>query len=291
MKKMKYISSITLFILLLIPFIRISNAQGTYVGIQNGDEYEWALNVYRENWNTYVADDLGTTLENLVPLGASNLTKVFNDWKNFAPPQSYWPLKVSSIGVEETGLLFSPSDNSMISYTHVNGTIGWILSIFDSLERDETCYVVNDTSSFLRQTVNLSRSFSFYGMLSVFIAPTTISWSSLVSEFLAEMDAKGGLYTNITATAQSNGFLISIPAFGFENNSAAININVKYNSKGVLSYYKFSYGGNTLVAFIPGKYTPVHERVPDQYYFTFIGLTAILIVEMVFYIYMRKGRK
>ncbi|NHJ20919.1 MAG: hypothetical protein EAX91_08260 [Candidatus Lokiarchaeota archaeon] len=291
MKKMKCISSITLVILLLIPFIRISNAQGSYVGIQNGGEYEWALSIYRENWNTYVNDDLGATLENLVPLGASNLTRVFNDWKNFAPPQSYWPLKVTSIGVEESGLLFSPSDNSTITYTPVNGTFGWILSLFDSDEWDETWYVVNDTSSFLKQTVNLSYSFSFYTMFSVFIAPTTMSWSTLVSEFLAEMTAKGGLYTNIVATAQSNGYSIDIPALGFENNSAAININVKYNSKGVLSSYKFSYGGKTLLDFVPGKFIPEHERVPDEYYFIFIGLAVILLAEIVFYIYMRKGRK
>ncbi len=291
MNKMKSLTLITLLVLLFIPSIRISNAQGSYVGIQNGDEYEWALSVYTENWDTYIADDLGATLENLVPLGASNLTRVFNDWNSFAPPQSYWPLKVTSIGVEETGLLFSPNDNTTITYTPVNGTFGWILSLFDSLEWDEMWYIVNDTSSFLRQTINLSRTFSFYTMFSVFFAPITISWSSLVSEFLAEMTVKGGLYTNIAATAQSDGFLIDIPALGFENNSAAININVKYNSKGVLSYYKFSYGGKTLVDFNPGKYIPDHERVPDQYIFVFFGLTAILLVEIIFYFYMRKGRK
>jgi len=291
MKKMKSLTLITLVVLLFIPSIRISNAQGSYVGIQNGEEYEWALSVYTENWNTYIADDLGATLDNLVPLGASNLTRVFNDWNSFAPPQSYWPLKVTSIGVEETGLLFSPDDNTTITYTPVNGTFGWILSVFDSLEWDEMWYIVNDTSSFLRQTMNLSRSFSLYSMFSVFIAPTTISWSSLVSDFLAEMTAKGGLYTNIAATAQSNGFLLDIPALGFENNSAAININVRYNSKGVLSYYKISYGGKTLVDFKPGKYIPEHERVPDEYYFVFIGLASILIIEIIIFIYMQKRRK
>ena len=291
MKKIKSIGSLIFVVLLLVPFIRISVAQGSYVGVKNGDEYEWALSVYPENWNTYIADDLGVSLENLVPLGASNLTRVFNDWKNFAPPQSYWSLKVNSVDIEETGLLFSPGDNTTITYTPINGNFGWLLSLFDSDEWDETLYIVNDTSSFLRQTVNLSSSFSFYSMFSVFIAPTTISWSSLVSEFLAEMTAKGGLYTNITAAAQSNGYLIDIPALGFENNTAAININVKYNSKGILSYFKFSYGGQTLLDFKPGKFIPEHERVPEEYYFLFIGLMIVLLAEIVFYIFIGKGRK
>ena len=291
MNKIKRLSLAILVFLLFIPFIRISNAQGTYVGVQNGDEYEWALSVYTENWNTYITDDLGAALENLVPLGTANLNTVFNDWSSLPSPQSYWPLKVTAVGVEEIGLLFSPDDNTTITSTPVNGTFGWVVSLSDSLEWDEMWYLVNDTSSFLLQTVNLSRTFSPYSMFSVLFAPTTISWPSLVSDFLAEMTSKGGFYSNIAATAQSDGFLIDIPALGFENNSAAININVKYNSKGVLSAYRFSYGGKTLVDFIPGKFVPLHEQVPDQYIFVFLGLTAIFLVEIIFYIYMRKGRK
>ncbi len=288
---MKRLSLAVLVVLLFIPSIRISNAQGSYVGIQNGDQYEGVLKVHTGNWNTYFTDDLDITLGKLVPLGSSNLTLLFNHWSSITPPHPYWPLEVTTIGNEEIGLLFSPDDNTTITYTSVNGTFGWITSPSNSLDWDEIWYIVNDTSSFLRQTINLSRSFSFYTMFSVFFAPTTISWSSLVSEFLAEMTTKGGLYTNIAATAQSDGYSIDIPALGFENNSAAININVKYNSKGVLSYYKFSYGGRTLVDFIPGKYIPEHERVPDQYIFVIFGLTAILLVEIIFYFYIRKRRK
>ncbi|MFX1297893.1 MAG: hypothetical protein ACFFD2_23980 [Promethearchaeota archaeon] len=291
MKKLKSLSLVIVCFVLLIPFIRIANAQGSYVGIQDDDEYNWALSVHTGNWNIYIADNLGVTLENLVPLGPSNLTRVYNDWNSLTPPQSYWSLKVTAINVEETGQLFSPDDNTTITSTPVSGTIGWKIPLSESFEWDDMWYIVNDTSSFLRQTINLSRLFSPYAMLSVLIVPTTISWSSLVSEFLAEMTAKGGLYINIAATAQSDGFLIDIPALGFENNSAAININVKYNSKGVLSYYKFSYGGKLLVDFITGKYIPENERLPVEYFFVFIGLTAILFVEIILYIYMRKGRR
>lgn len=280
---MKCLSIGILVVLLFLPLIRFSLSQGSYVGIQNGDEYEWELSLYTVNWNTFLTDDLGPTIENLMPLGTANLTRVFNDWSSLTAPQSYWPLRVTNIGVEETGVLFTS--------TPVNGTFGWIVPPYDNLEWDETWHIANDTSSFLQQTANLSCSFSPYAMFEVLFAPTTISWSSLIATFLAEMTSKGGLYANITATAQSNGFLIEIPAFGFENNSATINIDIKYNSKGVLSYYKFSYEGNTLISFVPGKYIPIYERVPDQYYFVFIGLAVILLVEIIFYIFLGKGRK
>jgi len=52
----------------------------------------------------------------------------------------------------------------------------------------------------------------------------------------------------------------------------------------------FRTGGKTLVTFIPGEYVPAHERVPNEYYFVFIGLIAILLVETIVYIYMRKRK-
>jgi hypothetical protein len=276
-------------ILLIVPLLRISYAQNSYVGIQNSDEFEWALSIYSENWDTYMMDDIGTTLENLIPLGDSNLTKVFNDWSvHPATPQSYWPLTDISIGMESTQQLFSPYDNTTITSTPVNATFGWIFPPFDRLLWEDTWQIVNDTHSFLRQTLNLSRSFSPYAMFSVLFIPITIDWSLLINDFLGVMDSKGGFYNNISATAQSNGYLIEIPALGFENNSVAININVKYDSRGALSYYKFSYGDKTLVSFIPGKYIPETERLPGQYIYMFIGLSVIFVVELVIYTITRK---
>jgi hypothetical protein len=273
--KSKKLSLAILGILMFISFISFANAQGTYVGVQNGDEFEWSLTLNTENWNTYMTDDLETTLENLFQLGPSNLTRVFNDWSLVATkPQSYWSLTDLTIGTETTGQLLSPYDNTTIKSTSIDGTLGWLIPT-DSDSWDQTWHIVNDTSSFLRQTLNLSRAFSFYSMFDVFIVPTTINWPSFVSDFLGVMDSKGGLYQNISATAQSDGYLLDIPALGFENNSAVISVNVKYNSKGVISLYKFSYGGQTLLEFVPGTYIPENERVPDQYIYMFIGLSII----------------
>ena len=287
--KTKSLGLVILGILLFLPFIRISYAQNSYVGIQNGDEFEWSLSLYAENYDTYMNDDMQITLENLFPLGPLNLTRVFNDWRGHtATPQSYWPLTDVSIGAEETQQLFSPYDNTTITSTSVNATFGWLIPT-DHDFWELSWHIVNDTSSFLRQTLNLSRSFSPYEiMFNVLFAPISINWPSFVNSFLEVMDSKGGLYKNIAATAQSNGYLIDIPALGFENNSLAININVKYDSSGALSYYKFSYGDKTLVSFIPGKYIPENERLPGQYIYMFIGLSVIFVVELGIYFVTRK---
>jgi hypothetical protein len=287
--KTKSLGLVIIGILLFLPFLRISYAQGSYVGIQNNDEFEWALSVYPENWDTYMMDQMGTTLENLIPLGDSNLTKVFNDWSvHPSTPQSYWPLTDISIEIEKIQQLFSPYDNTTITSTPVNATFGWIFPPTDSLFWEDTWQIVNDTHSFLRQTLNLSRSFSPYAMFSVLFAPISINWPSFVSSFLEIMDSKGGLYKNIAASAQSNGYIIDIPALGFENNSVAIKIRVNYDSRGVLSYYTFSYGDKTLVDFIPGKYIPENERLPIQYIYMFIGLSVIFVVMTIFYFGMRR---
>jgi len=61
MKKTKVLTIITLSLLLFLPFIRFSTSQGTYVGIQEGDEYLWQLSVYPLNFGAYFADNLEDT--------------------------------------------------------------------------------------------------------------------------------------------------------------------------------------------------------------------------------------
>lgn len=260
MKKSAKISLIILGIFLFIPFIPISKVQGAYVGIQSGDKYQWELKLYAANWGTYFSDNLEETLGNLVPLGVEyNITKVFNDWSWAAPPQSYWPFTINAIGSEQTGQLLFPLDNSTITSTPINATAGYEIPAFPVYNTywDDTWYIVNDTSSFLRQTLNLTLPFSTYGIMGVPFAPTNINWTEFVSDYLTVMSIKGGLYANISAVAQSNGYSLTIPALGFENNSVAINIDVTYNSNSVLTYHRFRYGGQTLA-----EYTLVEPSDP-----------------------------
>ncbi|KKK45474.1 hypothetical protein LCGC14_0781940 [marine sediment metagenome] len=254
MKKTKKFSQLIIVLFLLLPFVKVSPAQESYVGIQDGDEYLWWLSIYRQDWWRYFRDDLEGTLGNLWPLGSSNMTTVYWDWviwSQSTPPQSRWPFNIISIGTEETGTFFSPFDNTTITSTPVNATAGWILSTYSGVNSiyNGIWYIVNDTSSFLRQTLNLTLSFSPYSIMSVPFAPINIDWSSFVSEFLGVMNSKGGLYNNISATALSNGYTLIVPARGFENNSGAIEINVEYNHKGQLRDYEFSYGEKLLVKY------------------------------------------
>ena len=255
MKKTKHITLIIIGLVLFLPFVTFSSAQESYVGIQDGDDYAWRLGLHISNWQKYFDDRLEGTLGNLMPLGASsNLTRVFIDWfglKYTPPPQTIWPFNVTAVGPEETGTPLFPFDNTTITFTPVSATAGWeyrtnsgINSYFNGI-----WYIVNDTSSFLRQTLNLTLSFSPYGMMSIPLAPITINWTSLITEFLGVMNSKGGLYKNISATARSNGFLIHVPALGFEDNFVAIDIDVKYDANGVLDYYRFIYGGKLLIDF------------------------------------------
>lgn len=251
MKKMKKLYLLFLGLLLFLPFVKVSPAQESYVGIQEGNEYLWRLGLHSVNWEGYFMDNLEETLDILWPLGDLHMLNVYLDWFVWQhdPPQSHWPFSITAIGSEETGTLLSPFDNTIITSTPVNATAGWEIPWYEQYHSyyNGTWYIVNDTSSFLRQTFNLTLSFSPYGIMGVPFAPKTINWTSFITEFLGVMNSRGGLYNNISATAKSNGYSLNVPARGFENNSVAIDIQVKYNSNGVLTYYEFKYGGKLLV--------------------------------------------
>jgi hypothetical protein len=282
MKKTKPLSLIILLILLLLPFVKISPAQESYIGMQEGDEYLWKLSVYRGNFGRYFDYNVKETINKFWPLDPTiNMERVYLDWVGWwiDPPQSHWPLNVTFIGPEATGTLLSPFDNTIITSTPAYGQFGWHLSRNPDYNFyfPGVWYIVNDTSSFLRQTLNLTLSFSPYGIMYVPFAPKTINWTSFITEFLGVMDSKGGFYKNISATAKSNGYSLSVPALGFENNHIPINISVRYNSNGVLSYYEFSSGDIKLT-----KYW-LHEPsdMPKVVLAVFIIVIILLILMVV----------
>ncbi len=257
MKKKNTIFFLFLGFLLFIPTVNVSTAQGTYVGLEEGDEFLYKLGLYKTNWGSFFTDNLEAILNNLWPLGSSSLLNVFVEWQVWQhdPPQSHWPFEITAIGSEITTPLLSPFDNTTIRSTPVNAATGWFLPHQPDLNSyySGTWYIVNDSSSFLRQTFNLSLAFSPYGIMGVPMAPKNINWTYFISEFLAEMDFKGEFYNNTTATAKSNGYSLNVPAWGYENNSAAIDIRVSYNSNGMLTNYEFLYGGKLLVGYWIGS--------------------------------------
>ena len=291
----KKIGIIILGILFYFSFSTFITAQSPYVGVQELTEYEWALSVYSGNWNAYQADDLEITLGNLVPLGIYNLTRIYNDWGSIpSVPQSVWPYTVTSIGSEVTGQIITPEGPKIFTSTPINGTAGYVV-LSDPLNKDywdENLDIANNTTGFLQQTRNLSYIFSVYYMMAARFAPTSIDWSDLVNEYLMVMNSKGGVYMNISATSQSNGFLIHVPILGFQDNSVPIDINVTYNTNGVLTYYEFSYGQPLLKLELSNYLLELEEREKNdlivQYAIVFGVLSAVLAVEIFAYIYMKK---
>ena len=251
MKKTKKLSFLLIGLLLFLPSVKFSPAQESYVGVKDGNEYLWRLSIYKANFGVFIMSNFAETLENLWPLGSLALINVYFEWLPWqhGPPQAYWPFSITAMGPELTGSILSPVDNTSMTSIPVYAQFGWELphdsdynSLFNSI-----WYIVNDTSSFLRQTYNLSLAFSPYGIMGVPFVPLNINWTSFIAEFLTEMNFRGGFYNNTSATANSNGYSLSVPAWGYENNSVSIDINVKYNSKGILSSYEFFYGGLQLI--------------------------------------------
>ena len=287
MKKTKKLSFLLIGLLLFLPSVKFSPAQESYVGVQDGNEYLWRLSIYKANFGAFIMSNFAETLENLWPLGSLALINVYFEWLPWqhGPPQAHWPFSVTAMGLEFTGLILSPIDNTSITSMPVSAQFGWQLphapdynSFFNS-----TWYIVNDTSSFLRQTYNLTLAFSPYGIMGVPFVPLNINWTSFIAEFLTEMNFRGGFYNNTSATANSNGYSLSVPAWGYENNSASIDIKVKYNSRGVLTSYEFFYGDLQLIDY--WLYTPDVLALEDM--LTLI-VSAVIIIGIAALVYIMR---
>lgn len=254
MKKIKWSAFAIFGLLMFIPLIDDSPAQESYVGVQEGHSFLYKLSVFKENFEGYYEDQLEITLGNLFPLGPTvDLTRVYLDWLPWQhwPPQSHWPFNITSLGTEQTAAILSPYDNITMTSTPVFGRTGWELPHVPEINSmyDGIWYIVNDTSSFLRLSLNLTLAFSPYGIMGVPFAPKGIDWGSFVAEFLEVMASKGWLYDNVSATSYSTGYTLTIPPLGFINNTQEIVIHVRYNSNGVLTKHQFFYGGQALTSY------------------------------------------
>jgi hypothetical protein len=101
-----------------------------------------------------------------------------------------------------------------------------------------------------------------YGVMGAPFAPTDINWTTFAEEASTLMASNGGFYNNVTVTATANGYSIQVPAFGFENNSVAIDIVVEFDSDQVLSFYEFRYGGAILAT--STQIEPIDSVITDS---------------------------
>ncbi|KKM15499.1 hypothetical protein LCGC14_1695490, partial [marine sediment metagenome] len=254
----KIITISILGLLLLVPFMMPTKAApASYIGVEEGDSYLWGLNMYDTAWTQWFTDGMTETLASIWSQDAGdNLTKVYIDW-SWDPgvyPQSYWPIDVDTFLPENTSTFLSGYgifDN--ITYTPVNLSAGWYSNTWPTFVFDyynDTWYIVNDTSSFVAQSLYGGAAASPYALMGVPFAPTNINWTEFASEAEANLTSRGGWIANTTLTALADGYIINVPVGGYENNTVAITITVTYDSNGVLTYSSFEYGTDMLYDYI-----------------------------------------
>jgi len=291
MKKLRCFTFFTIGLILFFPFVNLASAQAWYVGVKEGNNHMWKLGIYNGNFQGWFEDDLEETLGNFFPIGPINLTRLYIDGiaSSINAPQTYWFLNVTSFGPQITNTLLSPYDNTQITSTPVYGRGGWALphDLSYNAFYDGVWNVVNDTSSFLRQTLNLTLVFSPYGIMYVPLSPRFINWGLFATEFNELMDSKGGLYDNVSTVALSNGYTLHVPSWGFENNTKPIEIKVLYGSSGTLINYEFRYGGLLLTNYV----LHIEPLIPEGLVLTIVWSIVIFGVVVLLVFLARKLTK
>jgi len=228
----------------------------SYIGIREGYEYGWDLNIYLTEWTQWNADNMSNMLGVLFNQDIyMHLTRVYDDWSwDPTPPQSIWPLTVDLILPENTSkLLEAYGIDDLINYTPINCTFGYEVPDLPPVNRyfPRNVYIGNDTESFAKQHLFGGMATSPYWIQYVPFAPININWTEFVEVSEAELENHWGEWVaNTTITAQTDGYLMNVPAYGYIGNSLPIKINITYNSDSVLSYFSIEYGGDMLLDYI-----------------------------------------
>ncbi|KKM18101.1 hypothetical protein LCGC14_1669080 [marine sediment metagenome] len=262
MIKSKLTSLMILGLLFTLPFIDLFTSGmanddfPSYIGIREGYEYGWDLNIYLTEWTQWNADNMSNMLGVLFNQDIyMHLTRVYDDWSwDPTPPQSIWPLTVDLILPENTSkLLEAYGIDDLINYTPINCTFGYEVPDLPPVNRyfPRNVYIGNDTESFAKQHLFGGMATSPYWIQYVPFAPININWTEFVEVSEAELENHWGEWVaNTTITAQTDGYLMNVPAYGYIGNSLPIKINITYNSDSVLSYFSIEYGGDMLLDYI-----------------------------------------
>jgi len=252
MKKNKLILISILGLLLLVPFITPTiAAPAPYVPVAEEEKYYWTMEINYLNWATFDADNMSDTLANLfntAPLDTMQAVK--DSWSYYWDQaiQAWWPMTINTILPENTSAFlfpdFSISDN--ITHTPIYIDAGYEHT-FDAVYYSDTWYVVNDSASFATQSLYGGALMSLYGTLGIPFAPKNMNWVTFAAAADAGMDTHwGGWAGNTTVTAITDGYSMSVPVAGYENNTLAITVNATYNTNSILNYSSFEYGPDIL---------------------------------------------
>ncbi len=250
-KKNKAITISLLGLLLLISFTTPTRAQApSYGGVAVEEEYVYDLNVYVANWGQWGIDNMSSNLAVLFAHDpASTLAQVWTDtsW-DATPPQLVFRYVVNS---------FLPESTTPYTFTGVNVT-GYIEVPDFPAANSETSYIWqigNNASAYAQVNLYGGYATTPYWLPGSAFAPEGINWTEYVAICNVGMEAYWGPYAgNTTFTELANGYSMSVPAYGYINNSLPIEINSTYNANGAINYYSFDYGGSLLFDFDLSSY-------------------------------------
>jgi len=242
-KKNKAFTISLLGLLLLVPFMTPTRAQvPSYVGIAAEEEYAYDLNVYTLNWGQWVTDNMSSWLATLFAHDpGSTLTQVWTD--------TSWDATAPQLVFRSVINGFLPESTTTYTFTGVNLTQYIEVPDFPSAN-SESSYVWqigNNASAFAEVGLYGGYATTPYWIPGTTFAPVGINWTDFVAICNFAIGLYWGPYAgNTTFTELANGYSMSVPAYGYINNSLPIEINATYNANGALTYNSFEYGGSLL---------------------------------------------
>ncbi len=289
MKKLKIFAISLISILLFFPFINVSRAAPSYVGLNIGDSFHWNGTVYVDNINSTAIDILGE----------ANWTLIYN----MLDPESLTGFDIGSLlnGEMEVTIINITDEMPMgLEFSgvglYVDLSVSYLPSVWlpilnNTMYPYPTFYIV-DPADFTAQNYFYVFS-SPYGLF----LPVGTNYGQIATWANANLTSLAPIYNNATISGLTDGFQITILGSNLDNMVSTLAIpfslsslsdivfTIRWNANGVLSSALLTYGGLTLVSIalestseIPGFNIPL-----------FLGGISTAVVGLI-YIMKRKKR-
>jgi len=223
MKKSKLTGLLLISFLLFLVSVNFSvAATPSYVGINEGDEFEWAL-----TWDKDVLKQFLTDIGQPPETGSDQFLQ--NEKLN---------IKVKIIDISDEKY----TDDLYYVEVKVQPYIGSV-----QLEQTFVVWILkNETTDYMARMAALL-SGAGEGVIAGLFVPIGLDWEAIAKEFNDYIEPRSG-DVDISVTAYSNGLKLVIPAFTYEDKSLkAVEGEIRYNQNGVLEYAQAKYDGNVMM--------------------------------------------
>jgi hypothetical protein len=243
MKKAKILCLSVLGILFLIPFTNFSTAApGDYVGVSVGESYSWGVYVNPSQY-ALMATDMGAEI----------------------PPELDAISSVGSLKIGARVDYIFPEDSmilnaSLVFYVAMNVTITLTVPGMGSESEVFEIPVFSNVTDYYMHMMYYY--FDSSGPSFLFIAHD-LNWTKAVDD-VDEIYDIHPTYNLVNVSELANGIQLDVPAGLLNASQKAIEIQLEYTEKGVLSYAGFNYDGVKTMALslggddeIPGFILPI----------------------------------